>query len=208
MKNIHIIIALFIYLGVLQTGFAQKKTSTSTSSKLIKSKFIVGKDIYFDNFRQLTPANALSRVLSVSAHAGTFVKPNMAVGVGIQSTKSVMNLLSKDASSTDLYGFVRQYYPTRVPHLMLYGQAQLGYNFGLVPGLSNGLDSTATQLSNGLNLGVSPGVAYFVHPQVSVDAYVSGLKLGTNWSSNNNWMLAALPKLNTLGIGFAGNVYF
>lgn len=101
-------------------------------------------------------------------------------------------------------------FPLAGSPVKLFGQAEIAYNIGNIPGLSGqGMGTNTTDLQNTLSLGASPEVTYYFTPRFGVDAFVSGLKVNVaNIKSTQGLFNTVLPALGRSGVGVAANVYF
>ena len=204
-------IFLFMLLGI-SSLFAQKKaTTTKGSLPNMQGKNFVGKPYYVENIAQLNGSYLSGQLLSVSIYGGRFLTKDLAVGAGFKSTQSVVSIIKSPTTAVgSFYGFGRQYFPLAGSPVKLYGQAEIAYNIGDIPGLSGqGTPTNTTDLQNTLSLGASPGVTYYITPRFGVDAFVSGLKVNvSNIKSSQGLFNTVLPALGRSGIGVAANVYF
>jgi hypothetical protein len=199
MKSYTILFSLLICL----CGSLQAQTARGT-------KF-VGKPIYFDNFAKMQIGTISGQLISPSIYGGFFIKKDLALGAGIKSSQSLSYIL-KNPSKRDMsfYGLTRQYINTPVRNLKIYGQAELAFNMQYVPGISSGVNTEATQdlVNNSLSVGATPGVAYFLTPRVSVDAFASGLQVDITKLKSTANLLNLLPAISRVGVGVSGNIYF
>lgn len=199
MKTLRIFSFSLCFLFLLTSAWAQTQRGTR----------FVGKPVYVDNWSGLNGSYLSNQFLSASIYGGQFVMKDLAVGAGIKSTQSLVAVVKNPkTASGEFYGFARQYFKTPVAGLKVYGEAQLGFNMNYIPGLGSGNnENTNGNLQTAMQLGVSPGVSYFVGRNFSADAFVSGLKLQTSQIQNLQWQ-QILPKMNNVGLGIAGSVYF
>lgn len=208
-------ILLFALLSVCSV-FAQKagKSSTSkTKSSLpnMQGRNFVGKPYYIENVSQLNGTYLSGQLLSVSVYGGRFLTKDMAVGAGFKSTQSVVNIIKNPTTTVgSFYGFGRQYFPLAGSPFKLFGQAEIAYNIGNIPGLNGqGTGTSTTDVQNTLSLGASPGVTYYFNSRFGVDAFVSGLKINvSNIKSTQGLINTVLPALGRSGVGVAANMYF
>lgn len=208
-------IFLFALLS-LTSVFAQKSgkpTPSKSKGSLpnMQGRNFVGKPYYIENISQLNGNYLSGQLLSVSIYGGRFLTKDMAVGAGFKSTQSVVNMIKSPTTTVgSFYGFGRQYFPLAGSPVKLFGQAEIAYNIGNIPGLTGqGTGASTTDVQNTLSLGASPGVTYYFTSRFGVDAFVSGLKVNvSNIKSTQGLINTVLPALGRSGVGVAANVYF
>lgn len=135
-------------------------TALSTYAQIEQGNVLVGGN--FANFNaSLSSSKAFS--LTISPKAAWFVQDNLALGgyvdLGI--------ITAKNSSTTLIYGIgaLGRYYAGKDADILKYGHFFGEANLGIAgTNISNGGGNT-----NGLGVGIGPGFAYFVTPNVGLE---------------------------------------
>ena len=152
---------------------------SSAKSQLQKGNVLLGADIANLNLSLNTGSN-FSALLNPKA--AWFIKNNVAVGAFVE-----FQLITSKGSGTSVYygiGPLARYYvndPTVNPakHARFFVEANVGIN---------GSNPAVGESTNGLGLGVGPGLAYFVTPNVGLEGllkYQGIIGFGSSVTSSN-----------------------
>ena len=113
---------------------------------------------------------------SFSPKAGYFVTENIAVGVALGLTTTKNEVPNVEDFKTNMFevGAFGRYYFTPAKQFSIFGE--LGANFE-----SSKAEQGSNELkNNGFNLGVAPGISYFVSDCLSLEASFGVLNYSTN----------------------------
>ena len=148
---------MFFIAGILCLG-----VSTKVSAQLSKGNILVGTDVA--NFRLGLEKDAGFDILLLPK-AGWFVSNNLAIGAYLKLGVSKEN---EEAPTTTIYGVgpLVRYYMNRgdlnlLKHGRWYGEATVG--------IEGRNQSKGGGTTNGLGIGVGPGYAYFITPNIGLE---------------------------------------
>ncbi|MFT4061273.1 MAG: outer membrane beta-barrel protein [Edaphocola sp.] len=160
---------------------------TAAHAQLQKGNIMVGATLADMNLK--LQKNYTELGFSISPKVGWFIEDNIAVGgeVGLGLSHQNVSDISTDAINYKIGGFGRYYISDPRAILMRKSRFFLEANAGLVGNntKTEGADAITT---NGIGLGVGPGVAYFITPNVGLEAlfkYDLGLGFGNSVTSHN-----------------------
>lgn len=116
--------------------------------------------------------------LNITPKVGYFATDNIAVGatIGYMSQKET-NAFGDDQETSALgFGVFGRYYGTPASDFSFFGE--LGINYANAK-FDDGIDGTADGKSNGFNIGVAPGVSYFISKHFAFEASIGVLSYGS-----------------------------
>lgn len=120
---------------------------------------------------------------TVAPSVGHFVSPNIAVGARVGYTNGTMEdtfatvVVSEevDAITAGVFG---RYYTTPASRFSLFGELNVNYANAKYTD-NNGITAATETKYNGFNLGIAPGVNYFINKNFALEAAVGVLSYST-----------------------------
>lgn len=161
--------------------------ATNANAQLQKGTLMVGGDLANLNIGLRKDYTDIS--FSLSPKLGYFIKDNIAVG-GYVDLGFEHESVSKIYTNTINYGigaFGRYYVsdPRAIllKHTRFFAEANVG-----ISGYNSKPEGGSSSTTNGLGLGIGPGVAYFITPNIGLEAllkYDLGVGFGNSTTSHN-----------------------
>lgn len=178
-----------LFLAVL--GFSGMNQA---SAQLQKGNIMVGANLANLGLRLQNDYTRIS--FSVNPKLGYFIQDNIAIGgeVSLGLDHQSVNSIYTNEISYKVGAFGRYYISDPRAILLKHSRFFLEANTGIT-GINTKTEGGASVTTNGFNIGVGPGVAYFITPNVGLEAllkYDLGVGFGSSPTSHNF----------TIGVGF------
>lgn len=158
-------------VAVMAFGFANAQEATGTKGFAEGDVFITGSV----GFGSEKTGDAKTSQFNISPKAGYFVTSNIAIGVQLGYTSATdtevvegpfgSTTVDVDTNSFEAGAFGR-YYFTPARDFSFFGQLSVGYASTKTE--VEGVDGESK--SNGFNLGLAPGISYFVSEHIALEA--------------------------------------
>ncbi|WP_118952479.1 outer membrane beta-barrel protein [Taibaiella helva] len=157
------------------------------SAQLQKGNIMVGANLADLGIKLQSGTTGIS--FSINPKVGWFIQDNIAIGgeVGLGLDHQSVSSISTNAINYKIGGFGRYYISDPRAILLKHSRFFVEANAGFT-GTNTKTEGAPSVTTNGLGLGVGPGVAYFITPNVGLEAllkYDLGLGFGSSVTSHN-----------------------